>query len=209
MSRVELPVLELPDASDVDPVELAVKYSVGLDRAVPSVSPIVAVPQRRPDKSRRRGEPDYGTDSPPTRIPIKRCICRRPITNTVDGHGIIDRDINVIRLDRLDDDVFGRPHIARAWRRRDSPDLLLLARFEIAGFVCLGTQCLNCVLDVVRLSQKGLTELLGPVELFVHHREDLRDRRQSLDARIPPLVLHCPFESRPFEVRILFSPTRR
>jgi hypothetical protein len=44
MSRVEIPVLELPTASDVDSVELAVKDSVGLDRAVTSISPIVAVP---------------------------------------------------------------------------------------------------------------------------------------------------------------------
>src|SRR5262245_42628051 len=44
MSRVELPALKLPAAGDVDPVELAVKNGVGLDRAVTSVSPIVAVP---------------------------------------------------------------------------------------------------------------------------------------------------------------------
>src|SRR5262245_35174849 len=176
MSRVELPVLELPAASDVDSVELAVKNSVGLDRPVPSVSPIVAVPQRRPDKSRRRGEPDYGTDSPPTRIPVERCICRRPVAGTIDDHRIIDRDINVIRLDRLDDDVFGRPYIARAWRRRDPPDLLLLARFEIARSVCLGAQRLNRVLYVVGLSQEGLTELLGPVQLLVHHCQNLWHR---------------------------------
>src|SRR5262245_66422983 len=176
MSRVELPVLKLPATSDVDSIEFAVKDSVGLDRPVPSVSPIVAVPQRRPDKSRRRGEPDYGADSPPTRIPVERCICRRPVTNTVDDHGIIDRDINVFRLDRLDDDVFGRPYIATAWRRRDSPDLLLFARLEIAALICLGAQRLNCVLYVVGLSQKGLAELLGPIQLIVHHREHLRHR---------------------------------
>lgn len=44
MSRVEPPVLKLPAAGDVDPVEFAVKDSVGLDRAVASISPIVAVP---------------------------------------------------------------------------------------------------------------------------------------------------------------------
>jgi len=44
MSRVELPVLKLPTAADVDPVEFAVKDSVGLDRAITPISPIVAVP---------------------------------------------------------------------------------------------------------------------------------------------------------------------
>src|SRR5262245_45902429 len=99
MTRIELPALKLPRASNLDPVELAVKNGVGLDRGVPSVSPIVVVPQRRPDKS-CRGEPDYRADSPPTRIPVERCIGRRPVTGTVDDHRIVDRDINVIRLDR-------------------------------------------------------------------------------------------------------------
>jgi hypothetical protein len=127
MRRVEPPILELPPTGDVDSVEPAVKGSVGLDRGVTSVSPIVVVPQRRPDKG-CCAEPDCGADRPPTRISEKRCICRRPIIGTVDGHGIVDGDINVIRFDRLDDVIFGGPCIARAWRRRDSPDLLLLVR---------------------------------------------------------------------------------
>ena len=44
MSRVELPVLKLTATGDVDSVEFAVKDSVGLDGAVTSISPIVAVP---------------------------------------------------------------------------------------------------------------------------------------------------------------------
>jgi len=108
MSRVEPPVLELPATGDVDSVEPAVKGSVGLDRGVTSVSPIVVVPQRRPDKG-GRAEPDYGADSPPTRIPEERYICRRPIVGTVYDHRIVDRDINVIWLNWFDDDVFGWP----------------------------------------------------------------------------------------------------
>jgi hypothetical protein len=151
MSRVEPPVLELPPTGDVDSVEPTVKGSVGLDRGVTSVSPIVVVPQRRPDKG-CRAEPDYGADSPPWWMPEERCICRRPIVGTVYDHRIIDRDVNVIRLNWLDDDVFGWPYIAGAWRRRDPPDPLLLARLEIARSVCLGAQCLNRILYVVGLS---------------------------------------------------------
>ena len=44
MSRVEPPVLELAPTGDVDSVEPAVKGSVGLDRGVTPVSPIVVVP---------------------------------------------------------------------------------------------------------------------------------------------------------------------
>ena len=175
MRRVEPPVLELPPTGDVDSVEPTVKGSVGLDRGVTPVSPIVVVPQRRPDKG-CRAEPDYGADRPPTRIPEEGHVCRRPIIGTVYDHRIVDRDVNIIRLNWFDDDVFGWPCIAGAWGRRDPPDPLLLTRLEIAGLICPGAQRLNRVLDVVGLSQKGLAELLGPVQLIAHHCQNLRDR---------------------------------
>ena len=127
MNRVEFPVLELTTASDIDSVKSAVKRCVGLNRCVTSVSPIVVVPQRRSDKG-CRAESDYGADSPPMRIPKERCICRRPIIGTVYDHRIVDRDVNVIRLNWFDDDVFGWSCIAGAWGRRDPPDSLLVAR---------------------------------------------------------------------------------
>jgi hypothetical protein len=127
MSRVEPPVLELPATGDVDSVEPAVKGSVGLDRGVTSVSPIVVVPQRRPDKG-CRAEPDYGADRPPWWMPEEWHVCRRPIIGTVYDHRIVDRDVNIIRFNWFDDDVFRRPHIACARRRGDSPDLLFFAR---------------------------------------------------------------------------------
>ena len=127
MRRVEPPVLELPPTGDVDSVEPAVKGSVGLDRGVTPVSPIVVVPQRRPDKG-CRAEPDYGADRPPWWMPEEWHVCRRPIIGTVYDHRIVDRDVNIIRLNWFDDDVFRRPHIACARRRGDSPDLLFFAR---------------------------------------------------------------------------------
>ena len=127
MRRVEPPVLELPPTGDVDSVEPAVKGSVGLDRGVTPVSPIVVVPQRRPDKG-CRAEPDYGADRPPWWMPEEWHVCRRPIIGTVYDHRIVDRDVNIIRFNWFDDDVFRRPHIACARRRGDSPDLLFFAR---------------------------------------------------------------------------------
>ena len=174
MRRVEPPVLELPPTGDVDSVEPAVKGSVGLDRGVTPVSPIVVVPQRRPDKG-CRAEPDYGADRPPWWMPEEWHVCRRPIIGTVYDHRIVDRDVNIIRFNWLDDDVFGWPYIAGAWCRRDSADLLLFAGLEVAGLICPGAQRLNRVLYVVGLSQKGLAEMLGPVQLIVHHRQYLRD----------------------------------
>ena len=127
MRRVEPPVLELPPTGDVDSVEPAVKGSIGLYRGVTPVSPIVVVPQRRPDKG-CRAEPDYGADRPPWWMPEEWHVCRRPIIGTVYDHRIVDRDVNIIRFNWFDDDVFRRPHIACARRRGDSPDLLFFAR---------------------------------------------------------------------------------
>src|SRR5215831_3802590 len=126
MRRIELPVLELTATSNVDSIKSAVKSGVGLDRCVARVTPIVVVPQGRADKE-RRAEPECGPDCPPTRIPEERYICRRPIIGTVDDHRVIDRYIDVIRIDRLDRDVLERSCIARTWRRGDPADLLLLA----------------------------------------------------------------------------------
>ena len=171
MSRVELPVLV---TSEIDLVEFAVEHGVGLDRRKASISPIVVVIQRRPHEE-RRSEPERRPDGPPRRIPEEWRVCRRPVAAAVNDQWIIDRNVNVIRLRRFDDDVFGRPHVARAWRRGDPSDPLLLARLQIAGRFCLAAQRLNCILYVVWLSQKGLAELVGPVQLIVHHRKHLRD----------------------------------
>ena len=156
-------------------------------------SPIVVAPQCRPDEE-CRPEPERRADGPPGRIPEEWHVFRRPEADTEDDRRILDWNVNVIRLDRLDHDVRRRPHIARARCRRDPPDPLLLARLQIAGSLCLVAQRLNRPLYVVGLGQKSLAELLGPVQSIVHHRQHLRDRRQSLDARIPRLVLHLIFE---------------
>ena len=68
MSWVKFPVLELATAGIVDLIKLAVEHGVGLDRRKASVSPIVMVPQRRPDEE-RRSEPECWPDRPPRRIP--------------------------------------------------------------------------------------------------------------------------------------------
>ena len=186
--RVEFPVLELATAADIDLIEFAVQHGVGLDRRKPAVSPIVMGPQRRTDKERRAESEDW-PNRPPGRMPKEGDISRCPVAGTVDNDRIVNRHVNVIRLRRLDHDVLGRSRIAGTWRRHP-PDLLLLARFQVAGHFGLLAQSLNCILYVVGLGEKGLAKLVGPVQLFVHHRQHLRHRRQPLDARVPRLLLH-------------------
>lgn len=63
-------------------------------------------------------------------------------------------------------------------------------RLQIAGSLRLGAQLLNRIEHVLLLGQKRVAELLGPVQLIVHHLKRLRHCRQGFDAGIPGLGLH-------------------
>ena len=52
----------------------------------------------------------------------------------------------------------------------------------------LGTQTLDGVGDILRLTELGIAHLLCPVEVVAHHVEDLRERHQRLHADVPGLV---------------------
>ena len=186
--RIEFPVLELSAAADIYPIEPAVQRRVRLDRREPTMSPIVVVPKRGTDEE-RSAKSEGRPNRPPGRMPEEGHIGRRPIAGAVDNDRVVHRHINVIRLCRFDGDIFGRACVACAWRSHPA-DLLLFARFQIAGHFGLLAQSLNCVLDIVGLGEKGFAELVGPVQFLVHHRQHLRYRRQSLDAWIPRLLLH-------------------
>jgi hypothetical protein len=55
---------------------------------------------------------------------------------------------------------------------------LLLATFQIAGGICLGTQHLDRIHDVTLLRQKSIAQFLRPVDLFIHLLQNLRYRGQ-------------------------------
>jgi hypothetical protein len=63
--------------------------------------------------------------------------------------------------------------------------LLLRGRFEIAGGMSFLPQSLNGVHDIGLLSQESFTQPLRPVRLLGHQVEDLRKRRERLDAEVP------------------------
>src|SRR5262249_20699847 len=153
-----------------------------------AVAPIVVIPKRRTDEE-RGAESEYWPNRPPGWMPEEGYVGRPPVAWPVDKDRIIHRHINVIRLHRFDGDVFGWTCVAGA-RRRHAADPLLFARFQIARHFGLLAQGLNRELDVVGLGEKGFAKLVGPVQLLVHHRKHLGYRCQSLDARVPRLLLH-------------------
>src|ERR1051326_8460351 len=203
MLGVETHLLELGSADGrLDVIVLAVERHVGDDAGAP---PMVAAPERRTDVECRPEAP-HRPDRPPRRIPEERCIGRRPIAHAENDHRVVDRHIDHIGLDRLYDVDHVRPRPRITGRRRLLPDLQLLAALEVAGGIGLGAQRLHRARDVVGLRQESLAELLGPIELVVHHRQHLRHRGEPLDARIPGLLLHGVLEVLTLEARVVLGP---
>src|SRR5262249_40510838 len=125
MHRVKPPRLR-GAGSNGDSVKSAVEDGIGLDCAEARMSPVVTVPQRRANEG-GRAERNHGTGHPPAWAPEERRVGRRPIAGAVDDDGIVDRYVDIVRLQRLDNIVFRRPRITRALRRGNATDLLLLA----------------------------------------------------------------------------------
>ena len=106
----------------------------------------------------------------------RRVIGIGPIA--VDAPRIIVRNIDDVGPGRLDHDllILGR-------------DRLLRCRSERTGGLRTLAQALNGVHDIRLLREKGVAELLGPLQIAVHHAQELRKRNERFDARIPGLLL--------------------
>ncbi len=206
MLGIVLPLRDRGGTHEMRVIELVELHDIDLHVAE---APVVRAPQGRPHVVRRPEAP-HRPDRPPRRIPEERHVSGRPIADAEDDHRIVDRHVNDFRLDRLDRDVLGHDHHLAAGRRRcrHPSHPLLLTGFQVAGGFRLGAQRLNRLGDVVRLHQEGFPELLGPIQLVVHHGQHLRNRRQALDARVPGLLLHGIFEILALEVRVVLGPPR-
>ena len=66
-------------------------------------------------------------------------------------------------------------------------DLLLVA-FQVADPIGLGAELLDCLHDVLLLIVHGRTQLLSPIEIVVHHADDLRVVEQPQHTGIPFLI---------------------
>jgi hypothetical protein len=94
---------------------------------------------------------------------------------TPDGAGVILRNVNCIRLCRLNPDDIVRN------------DLLLVCALQIPGSPGLLSQALNRSFDCTSLSNIGLSYRCGPVRSLSHKREDIRIMSQRFNADVPVL----------------------
>ena len=69
-----------------------------------------------------------------------------------------------------------------------------------------GAQSLDRVHHIGLLRQHGVAELLGPVELVIHHRQHGRRRYELLDARVPVLLVESPLQLVAFQHLVGFGP---
>ena len=115
------------------------------------------------------------------RPPVDRRV-RRPPPRPVDDDRVVVRHVDDLGRGLADGDDLA---LAR--------DAHLLARAEVAGRLGAPAQTLHRVHDVGLLREESLAQPLRPVELLVHHGEDLRERRQRLDAGVPVHALDRPY----------------
>src|SRR5579862_503070 len=213
-----LPVVDvvLPIAvADVGLIEVVVVVHVDVDVVVPVAAPTAVAPERRADshagtKRQQRG----GGDVPGWVIGVGWIARGRP--GTVHHGGVVRRHVNHLRVRRLvlDDGGLRRCSlgcrcIRRRRRCRFDGDRLLLGALEIACLFRHEAQALDRVHHVILLGQEGIAELLGPVELVVHHGEHRRKRGQRLYTWIPALLLEGILQGLVLEGGVLLLPARR
>jgi hypothetical protein len=87
--------------------------------------------------------------------------------------------------------------------------LFLRAGLEIAGGISFMPQSLNGCRDIGLLIHEGLAQPVCPVPLLGQHVEDLRKRRERLNAVVPRLLLQGAIERLPLNALVCMYPTVR
>ena len=121
----------------------------------------------------------------------------------IDHIGIIIRHVNRIRVRLLDRDglATGRPvHL---------DDALLGRRCQLVVGVGSRAKALDRIHHIRLLGEHGIAELLRPVELCAHRRQNVGHCGQRLDAFIPTLLVDCSFQRIILEILVLLRPPVR
>lgn len=167
---------------------------------MPRPAPVAPAPQRT---NHRKADPKDNRSA--TQIDARRrrkCkgrVCN-PWPTPIDNDGIVVRHVNDIGTDRLHDDLVIL-----------LPDSLFGCRFQRALGDGEFAQPLNGIHDVTLLREKGVTDLLGPLQIALHHLQRVRERHERLYAEVPVLMLQCSRECVASQcgVRRVFQPMRR
>jgi hypothetical protein len=163
-----------------------------------TAGPIGASPGIPPGSSQAHGDTERnkaGADNSITRrMIIVRGICRVP-PGAIYDHWIVNRNIYDMRVRGFDHDRLFLNH-----------HHLLGRCFEGALRLGFGSQVLNRGHYLVFLTEKGVSKILGPFQVFVHHGQDRGKVHQRLHAGIPVFFLQGSGQTVVFQVRVLVNP---
>ena len=198
MLRIVLPVAAAPDTGAVV-VAVDIRGTVDIDIHV-SPAPVAVAEYcaggREPDT------PGKAANQCCPRVPhgdtwIVIGRISRVGPGAIDHRWIVGGHVDGLWLGRLNDDDL----------RLAAHDLLLVG-LQIAGVLGEVAQALDRSHDVPLLAEKGVTELLCPVELLVHHFEDIGEGDQRHHADVPAFVPDLLDRFVPAEFRIGLGPPR-
>src|SRR5882724_2229545 len=171
MRGVVLPVV--PDV--VGPV-VVVDVEVAV-APVASAAPVIAPASDRPGCAEGETGRDHTSADIGRVAEVIGWIFRiRP--GSIDRGRIVVRHVHRIGIGLLDDD---RLHVFL----RLNADLLLLGGDELLAVIGLGAKALDRVHHIRLLREHGIAQVLGPVDLVAHHRNDVCGARERLDAVVP------------------------
>jgi hypothetical protein len=113
---------------------------------------------------------------------------------------LIHRNVDGFRARRLDDDGLLL-----------DDDTLLVGGLQVTGLLGLAPQPLDCIEHGRLLVRHRIAELLHPLQVPVHHHDDLREWHERFDARVPALLFQRFDQLVPFQLLVVVTlkPTRR
>src|ERR1700746_118252 len=114
---------------------------------------------------------------------------------SIDGPGIVGRNVDDFGADRLDLDV-------RAFRCNG----LLWRGIEMASFLCAAAHHLNGIHHALFLVVVSVPEGRSPREVFIHVAEDGGKRNECFDTRVPRQLIDCLAQSVRFKIRMRLHP---
>jgi len=170
--------------------------------AEPSAAPTPAAPtapareKAADEKARSKAE----SESKSRRVP--QIGVRAPRRRTVDIFGLVNRDVDHLRIGRLDlDRVLAAfsVHGNHLLRRRLQPSVRLSSR----------AHCLHRTHHIGLLAKERVPKVGSPSDIVAEQIQRIRKCHQRLDARVPILLLGCVQQLRTLKIAVALKPLLR
>jgi hypothetical protein len=161
------------------------------------VMPVKAAPRIAPGDADRH--PEAEADDPSPRIIVVGGV-RRPPPWAIDDRRIVYRHVDNLGDGRFDDDGLALGIL---------DDRLFVGGPQAALGLGLLSELLDRVHHPILLGQKGVSQLLRPLEPVIHHLQDRREVRERFHTRVPVLLFQGSRQLVAPQVRVCLYPAGR